>query len=55
MLGTVTEPPRATVVPLTVIVSLTRAAFGIEEKMFSEPDIVQFSKVLFETVCVCVR
>ena len=49
--GVVTVPPRAIVDPLTVIPEFTRAVFGMFDKVLTEPEITQESKVLFVRVC----
>jgi hypothetical protein len=53
--GVVTVPPRAIVVPLTVIPELTKALLGILVKVLREPEIIEDSMVLFVIVCACVR
>ena len=53
--GVVTDPPKATVVPLTVIPELTRALFGILVRVLLLAEIVQLSKVLLVSVCVWVK
>ena len=49
--GVVTVPPRAIVDPLTVIPEFTREVFGMFDKVLTEPEITQESKVLFVRVC----